>query len=82
MCTGLLIEESNKIRLRASAIVCLWLLTAFWEKLNGWVGRDSLVFGSSLRVLGFGVNLCNKNVGLICEICGNGLPYWRKGLAV
>jgi hypothetical protein len=82
VCTGLLVEKSNEICLSAPTIVCLWFLAALGEELDGWVGRNALVFGSGLRILGFGVNLCNKNVGLVCEICGNGLPYWSKGLAV
>lgn len=41
-----------------------------------------MVLSSGFRILGFGVNLGNKDIGFVDEIGSNLLPDWGEGLAV
>jgi hypothetical protein len=79
---SLLVQELNKGLLGAGAGVGLGLSRAFGEELDGGVSGYALLLGQGAGVLGFGVDLCDDDIGFKGEVIGEGFPGWGKGLAV
>jgi hypothetical protein len=79
---GVLVEELDECLLRAAALVWAGLEGALLEVLDGRVRGDALLLGESLCVLGFSVNLCDQDIGLVNEGVGESLPDGGEGLAV
>jgi hypothetical protein len=80
--TGVLVEVLDERVLGTSALVRSGLKGTLLEELDGRVRGDALLLCESLCVLGFGVNLGDKDVGLVNESVGESLPDGGEGLAV
>ena len=79
---GVLVEVLDERILGTSALVRGGLEGTLLEELDGRVGGDALLLCKGLCVLGFGVDLGDKDVGLVDEGAGESLPDGSEGLAV
>jgi hypothetical protein len=79
---GVGVQEVDEVLLGAGAFVWVGLDAALLEVLDGGVGLDALFLCERFGVLGFGVDLCDQDVGLGSEVVGKSLPDGRERLAV
>jgi hypothetical protein len=82
MGAGVRVQEVDEVLLGAGAFVRVGLDAALLEVLDGGVGLDALFLCERFGVLGFGVDLCDQDVGLGSEVVGKSLPDGRERLAV
>jgi hypothetical protein len=79
---GVLVEILDERVLGTGTLVRGGLERALLEELDCRVRRDALLLGKSLRILSFGIDLGDQDVGLVNESIGKSLPDGSEGLAV
>jgi hypothetical protein len=82
VCASVCVKELDEILLGATTLVWERVGGALGKIFDGGVGRNALILGESLGVLGLGVDLCDEDGGFGDEIGGEGFPDWGERLAV
>ena len=76
------VDPVKEVLFLAATLVSNGLLATSVEPLDGRVGGDVVLLGSSLAIGSIGVNLGNQNILVVGKVMSNGLPNRGEVLAV